>query len=338
MTKKNKANANKQSKQRKARTAVHTANRQARRRDPYYDCSCPPIDALDATHPGLPPLPRSVGPYIPETLTYITSGMNYTTSLWGPIKFKAAQGDYWRSSVGIAGIAGGSAINAANNARIIAPIDMSAYAKASMVPASVTVQVMNPAALQTTAGNVYVVRCNQLIKLAGSSTLWDNLANQIVSRSNSLPMSAAGLNQRPVKIDCVPLDMTSYSQFERLSNNSTGTFTFDSDDHSFDTMSPVLIYNPDAVALTVAVTIKWRMRLDPGIPGYGAGLPQKAAPPGYWDRALAYAQSFGNAARAAVTSDEAMALTTRMGSLAISNYSARLAVPPRFRGAYITEL
>jgi hypothetical protein len=142
---------------------------------------------------------------------------------------------------------------------------------ATVVPAAITVQVMNPGALQSEAGIAYIGRSSAQYDLAGSTRSWVQLGQQFVSYMTPRLCSAGKLVLRGVKCSSYPLDMSALSSFRPVRSwvdafGATGKFNWTSDVVKPQGFAPIVIYNPDSIALQILVTIEWRVRFDPENP------------------------------------------------------------------------
>jgi hypothetical protein len=261
---------------------------------------------LDARQPGNPPLPRAVGPYttVPVTKHFYSSAKEL---LVGPLYIsEASEPEDWGNAIALASVDSAVAVGGANNTSVFTSdaIGTTGWNDAMIVPASVTVVVSNSAALLNTAGDVFVGRTTQQINWGAGTLPWADKMAGVTAYSAMHPVSAADLNQHPKQVDLLPLDMNAYSAFRPIRNYFTGgTNTTWGANMRFAAFSPAFIHNPTQVTLTVSVTIQYRVRFDPSNPAYGGGTLHLAAPPGYWDRLLAYAQQAGTMAHDVVTSE-----------------------------------
>jgi len=259
---------------------------------------CRGLDAFDSTHV---PLPRAVGDYTVIRTTEIVSGTN-AMNLLGPIKVANAGtigGDEWSSICALRSVAAGTAINAANNTTraVFSALASNSWSNCRMTPSAFTIKIMNPEALQTTTGIVYVGRARQMLNPGGDTRTWDTLANELVSYSSPELCAAGRLALRAVKTDAVPYDMQALADFRGLSAPSAGNFTWADDGTSYDGFAPIFVYNPDGIDLQILVCCEWRVRFDPTNPAYASHTYHQHSTEGYWDKLQSYASAMGAGVR-----------------------------------------
>jgi len=252
------------------------------------------LDAFDSCHV---PLPRAIGDYSVVRTTQILSGTE-ALRLFGPVTYNSTSdpgGDKWSSIACISSVAPGTAINAANNAKneVFDVLGDSSWDHVRMTPAAFSVQIMNPEALQTTSGIVYVGRAKQQLNIGGSTRTWTDLANELVSYSNPRLCAAGKLALRGVQTDAVPYDMQSISDFRQLVDQSNGNFTLDTQIFAHDGFAPIFVYNPNGIDLQFLVCCEWRVRFDPANPAYATHTYHRPSTMGYWDRLQQFASSLG---------------------------------------------
>jgi len=253
------------------------------------------LDAFDSTHA---PLPRAVGDYTVIRTTEVISS-DSVMHLFGPVmtaNTTTVGGPGWSNICCIKSVASGTAINAANNSnrQVFTAINATSWSQARLTPAAYTVKIMNPEALQTTTGIVYVGRTKQMINVGGDTRTWDTLANELVSYSNPELCSAGRLALRGVKTDAVPYDMQAIADFRATSVSSDGNFTWADDGTNFDGFAPMFVYNPNQVALQFLVCCEWRVRFDPANPAYASHTYHPPSSPGYWSKLQQWASTLGN--------------------------------------------
>jgi len=153
---------------------------------------------------------------------------------------------------------------------------------------------MNPEALQTTSGMVYIGRARQMLNPGGSTRTWEELAQDLVSYSSPELCAAGKLALRGVQVDAVPYDMNALSDFRMLDDKSNGQFTWGADEDHFDGFAPIFVYNPNAVNLQIMICCEWRVRFDPSNPAYASHTYHKPSTLGYWDRVQRVGSALGN--------------------------------------------
>jgi hypothetical protein len=197
---------------------------------------------------------------------------------------------------------------------------------ACMVPAAFSVQIMNPNALQTTAGIVYSGRARQMIGLANKTITWNALAQELVSYSNPRLLSAGKLALRGVQTDAVPFDMNAMSDFQTRYQSLPGTYTNNDPAFGFDAFAPIYVYNKEGINLQYLVCCEWRVRFDPSNPAYAANTYHQPSTLGYWDKLQQVASFIGNGVQDiadVAANPKAVAGALRMARMAHSMYGAR---------------
>lgn len=265
---------------------------------------------FDATNPFHLPLPRAVGDYqIIRTTQVVDFGQiaSDTASpipqlaFFSPIAYNRSISDVrWASACGIASL--GTNVNGANSSYMIPMSGLVSLELAAIAnPAAITIQVMNPGALQTEAGIVYIGRSHAQYDLAGSSRTWTSLGNEFVQFMSPRLCSAGKLVLRGVKASAYPLDMSEASSFRGLefpgAGTAAGKFTWDSRDSSPfrpEAFTPLVIYNPNSVALQVLVTMEWRVRFDPGNPAASSHAFRGVTSDATWGRLISTMSNMGH--------------------------------------------
>lgn len=152
---------------------------------------------------------------------------------------------------------------------------------ATVVPSALSVQLMNPQALQTTNGILYVGRMTTQLRGEDEISTWGELANQFVSYQAPRLCSAGKLALRGVTVDAAPFNLTELMDFERLQDPSPGSGPsvdafWSSTSQGTDPQitrrwhmkgfSPIMVYNPANVGVNFLVTMELRVRFDIGHP------------------------------------------------------------------------
>lgn len=268
------------------------------------------LSCLDATHPMHLPLPRAVGNYqVIRTsqvvdLAQIAAATSAPISQFGffvPIASQsyASTSDLtWISSCGI--LSSGGAINSVNGSYLVPMSGLDSLAlAATIVPAALTVQIMNPTALSDANGIAYIGRSSAQYDLAGSSRTWTQLGNEFVQFMAPRLCASGKLCLRGVKCSAYPLDMSDLSDFRtiRSSADASGTdgqFTWSSDVIKPEGFSPIVFYNPNSIALQILVTIEWRVRFDPGNPAAASHSYHGVASDSTWGKLTSAMTSAGH--------------------------------------------
>jgi hypothetical protein len=259
------------------------------------------LDYFNATLPAHLPLPRAVGPYTIVRTTQVVSSSAYVNFF----SFIASEdmgtghiGTRWLAACGVGSALAGS-INAAGTTRLHPMVGLdSLYLAAMISPAAITVQVMNPNALQTTSGITYLGRSTAQYELANSSRTWDMLGNEFVQFMAPRLCSAGKLALRGVTLDSYPLDMSEVSDFRGIRPfGEVGDLPQWVDEKIRPAgFAPIVCYNPNAVPLQFLVTMEWRVRFDPSNPAAGSHSYHGTAPDSTWDSITRRAASMGHGA------------------------------------------
>lgn len=247
----------------------------------------------DAFHHFHLPLPRATGPYtVVRTTQYLGFG--------GPLTIL---GPYWdRSSSKWSDLCSAEfkdenkTVGDGSNLTIH-PFEMirgnSSWSAAQITPAAFSIQVMNPEALQTTTGIVYIGRIRTALKLSSDlNTKVSTLASQLISYNNPRLCASAKLAFRGVQIDLVPFNMSELANFTGASAPSFTQYGANSPDPLG--FAPAFIYNPNKINLQLLIAAEWRVRFDPSNPAQATHIHHPPASESVWAQAQHYAESIGN--------------------------------------------
>lgn len=251
------------------------------------------LDAFDSSHV---PLPRAVGDYTVIRTTEVVPA-DESFNLLGPVKINGSFSDTWSNICAFQSVDANLAVGATNNTkrRTFSSMETGSWGDARITPAAFTVKIMNPEALQTTNGIVYIGRARQMLNPGGSTRTWGELANELVSYSSPELCAAGRLALRGVKVDAVPYDMNSLADFRPLNQNiGTAAFTWQNDSSLFDGFAPIFVYNPNRVNLQLMICCEWRVRFDPSNPAYASHTYHRPSTMGYWDRVQRIGSALGN--------------------------------------------
>jgi hypothetical protein len=264
------------------------------------------FDAFSTTHLALP---RATGGYLTVRTTDICSGTE-VMNLFGPIGRKDSIAFDWTNISRMSSVAAGAAINGAANTKVDAFDSMTStgFTRSKAVPAAFSVQVMNPEALQTTTGMVYIGRAKNVLNLADDTRTYTALGVDLVSYTNPRLCSAAKLAMRGVQVDAIPYNMSELANFRGVQFQSdAATYTWDTTDNfDYEGFAPIFVYNPDGVDLQYLVCCEWRVRFDPDYPAHAAHTFHPPSSDEVWSKATELFDCEGNGARDIV---ERVALT-----------------------------
>lgn len=257
------------------------------------------LDAFDEHHVALP---RAVANYTVIRTTQVLNQADATLSVFGPLAITDFQapgyGTQWSNGFCVQSVDPQQSINVANNAVLKTFSFMggnnTSWNGVRMTPAAFTIKVMNPEALQTTRGAVYIGRAKQQLNLGGNVRTWNDLANALVSYSAPEIVAAGRLALRGVKVDALPYDMQSLSDFRSGKLLQDNVFTWGDQSTDFDGFAPIFVYNPDQVKLQILVCCEWRVRFDPENPAYASHTYHRPTSLAYWDRVQRIGNSVGN--------------------------------------------
>jgi len=258
--------------------------------------------ALNAMNPCHLPLPRAVGGY---TVMRTTDIINTSTPaiLFGCFKGPVSQftDTTWLSSVAVDAVDVNLPINDAANGgnaffHASSALGASSLTGARMVPAAITVQVMNGESLQTADGIAYIGRSKTVLDLMGESRTWLTVMQELVSYSAPRLCSAGKLALRGVQVNAVPNNMSVLSDFvpRVVPDNGRQTWTESTYAADIEGFAPIFVYNPDGIALKYLVTIEWRMRFDPLNPAYSGHTNHKPASESTWSKVISDAEAMGH--------------------------------------------
>lgn len=132
-----------------------------------------------------------------------------------------------------------------------------------ILPSAVSVQVMNPNALQTTSGITYIGKLKVQPAYAGDDVdTAGTIANNFVSYMAPRLCSAGKLALRGVHVDAHPLNMNRLADFTQIYRGFSET-TSDWPDYLTPVgFTPIMIYNPNGVELELLIGMEFRTRFE----------------------------------------------------------------------------
>jgi len=245
------------------------------------------------------PLPRPTGPYTVIRLTNFYS-LDSKFVMFGPEIVRSPDGRQgWTNIVGRASVNSAAAVNATNNCVALSMTPLRAMDQnTQLVPAALTVQVMNPEAVQTTTGMVWGGICGTQLPLGDSTAAWGTYASEFISLMTPRVMSAAKLAFKGVIGNALPLNMSELSNFHPLTKsvseaaeitttwkpNAGNTPEVDGQPMG---LTPIVFVNPDQVGLIYQVTVEYRVRFALTNPAAASHTQHKAGSTIVWDAAVA---------------------------------------------------
>jgi hypothetical protein len=246
------------------------------------------------------PLPRAVAPYSVVRTTAIWNPQSDNTrrfALFGPTMKEDAR---WSNTFAYS--ANTPLTNALNNANGFARwsfegMESLSWAASSVTPAAFSIQILNPEALQTSNGMLYIGRCKNKVNISAGDLGNDfqSLCDNLVSYSNPRMCSAGKLALRGVQVDAVPNNMSLLADFTTLYQTSNGSFTMSEGlDEIQCGFNPIFLYNPKAVDIQVLVCCEWRVRFDPSNPAYATSRMHRPSSDASWAEHISRAVQMGS--------------------------------------------
>lgn len=235
------------------------------------DAKTASLACWDARLPAHLGLPRAVGPYTTIRTTKRFSATS-TCCVFGTFQSGgqtitgATSTDLdgsWSTVCCVRSINGAATINnaVANAYALTSPLSGLGSA-VTLCPSGLSVQIMNPEALQTTAGVVYAGVMHTQAKIGGRAENWESYFDKFVEYQAPRMMSAGKLALRGVQINSYPLNMTEVSKFSELTQDTDQSFVYGEGQPEAAGWAPILVYNPSGIALEYIVTSEWRVRFD----------------------------------------------------------------------------
>jgi len=253
------------------------------------------IECLDARMPRSLGLPRAVGPYTVMRTTRLI-GSDADMLLFCPFlsKYNNDVEARWNDWCGVASVNGGANVSDPGNTL---PINMPMSYLGSaceVVPSALTVQVMNPSALQTADGIFAMGRVNQQLDLSTTVGTWNEMKARFVSFYSPRLLSAGKLSLRGVKCDSYPLDMSEYSSFRNIANIEGPIQWFSN--FKPGALAPIVFIqnNTTRKEIQFMVTIEWRVRFDPGNPATASHVHHEATPDSVWNSVIKTMSAVGH--------------------------------------------
>jgi len=240
------------------------------------------VRCLDARIPRTLGLPRAVGPYtvIRTTILHKSSAK---VLIFSP--FRHLSNEKWYDWCGVEDVSATADVTGSLNT---SPINMpmgGLETACEVVPASMTVQVMNPAAINNAHGIFAMARVNQQLMLGNSpaGVTWNAMGERIISFYSPRMLTGGKLALKGVKCSSYPLDMSEYASFSPV-NKWTGAFTWGNSTRPA-ALAPIVFVqdNDNPVAMQFMVTIEWRVRFDPGNPATSSHTYHETLPDEAWD-------------------------------------------------------
>lgn len=210
-------------------------------------------NAHASAHAGLP---RAVGPYtVVRTTTMITSkspllifgsyalqddkiassrlvlGYNYGEKMWTNIcavgaADEVSKSDFQNGSIGdnlVTSIHSIPVPGAHANGKFATnvgtgetPVFSQTLSNTTCVPSAISVQIMNPTAVQAAAGTAIAAVCPVRLDLGASEKSWGQVGSELMSFYKPRVLTGGKLSLRGVQMDSIPLSMTDVSDFREI--------------------------------------------------------------------------------------------------------------------------
>jgi hypothetical protein len=200
----------------------------------------------------------------------------------------------WDSTIAIYDADATLPINAPLNAFMVNLPLSGLGTSATVVPSAFTMQLMNPEALQTTSGSIYLGTLPVQTFLGGRTDSWATAFDQFIEFQNPRMCSAGKLALRGVQVSSYPMNMSQVSNFtEYVSENDQG-FTYGAGFKEVTGWSPIFVRNPMSVDLEFLVTVELRVRFDFSHPASSSHRHYPIASDTVWDRLMSAATALGN--------------------------------------------
>ena len=221
------------------------------------------LKCLDARIPRTLGLPRAVGPYSVIRTTALHSSSSRFL-MFCPIYNESSTS--WYNACGIEGVTSGSPVNSGQHTSVAHAFPL--MSQAEVVPSGLTVQVMNPASLQTADGLFAMARVNQQLALGGTTATYDEMAARCISFYAPRMLTGGKLALRGVKCSSYPLDMSEYSHFAPMLHFGGEAFAWSTNALRPAALAPIVFVQENAQPKTMQflVTMEWRVRFDPANP------------------------------------------------------------------------
>lgn len=248
---------------------------------------------LDATHDSHLPLPRAVMPY---SVVRLTKRINYGSGNAKLILVGAYVTDSsitgregaWMNFAAVSNHTDFDApMNQASNTYLATYPTAGIGDFATVAPHACTVQIMNPGALQTTTGIIYVGRSRTQLPMSGTSRKWSELADELIQFQSPVLLSAGRAALSRFKISAGPMNMAELANFRPLDSRNDGLTTWNgttSGDFDPSGLSPIFIVKPAGMELELLITMEWKVRFSPDNVACTTHVHHKPGTESVWDR------------------------------------------------------
>lgn len=287
------------------------------------------LEGLDATMPRHLTLPVNVGPYtVIRTTTVVntdrtTIGFGFfrghtleveQINVVSPATTEAGYREGWLPICGFSG--NDTSVPNENTGFFGIPQLEQLGSAATLTPAAMTMQLMNPGALATeaTSGVVYVGATKTQFRLQGSTENWESIGQNFVSYQAPRLCASSKLALRGVHVNAKPVNIQEMLDFDRIipSVQTDGTSTYGdfatfwstasratgnsvrNQTRSLKGFAPIMVYNPNRVSLQALITCEWRVRFDYGHPASSTHTCRSASTTQKWDMVQRVTDAIGH--------------------------------------------
>lgn len=309
------------------------------------------VEGLNALSPKHLTLPLNVGPYTIQRTTTIVKdsrtvmgfcfmrGVQHSVaSAQVPDVTGTSFKEGWLPCCGFGGTADG---DPATNTQFYGIPQLAQLGdSATLVPAALTVQIMNPGALATdgTKGILYIGASKTQFRLQDETRTWDTIGQDFVSYQTPRLCASSKLALRGVQVNAKPFNVQELMDFEKVlplidnndfptykdvleawrsyGNSSGSTSLWQS--RTVKGFAPIVIYNPDQVELQILVTCEWRVRFDFGHPASSTHSHHPASSTQTWDNVQRFVDKIGHGCEDIVEN------VARSGAAAVSSRLAAM--------------
>jgi hypothetical protein len=262
----------------------------------------PSLSCWSALSPDHLPLPRAVGPYLPVRATRVLRS-DRAVNIFGAFRREGGQagiGGDWNNVIALTSVDETQPINAAANAYLYT-MPLAGFGAGTsaltLVPAAITLQVMNREALNSTTGIIYAGVMSTQADIRGRTETWSTYAARFIEFMAPRLMSAGKLCLKGVQVNSYPLSMSQLSEFTTLVNSTDAAVTYDSALPHLEGFAPIMVYNPDKVELEYLLTVEYRVRFDLANPASAAHRHFTVASDSTWDKLMRQAVALGHGVR-----------------------------------------
>jgi len=193
----------------------------------------------------------------------------------------------WLTSCGLGSHVEGGAINGTDNTNLYTvplPGIATTGSGITVVPAALSVQVMNPNPLMSTTGIFGGTVSHTQLNLAGRTETWNDFATEVISFMRPRLMSAGKLALRGVQGDSYPLNMSALSNFNCVHDVTASQLTWTDYAGFYPTgLAPIVFVNEAKQTMNYLVSVEWRVRFDIGNPAVAAQRHHGITPEWKWD-------------------------------------------------------